>query len=246
MGEEAREARKMGEETKQDPFGSGCRGFPAGMLYAVDPGSDGLRSLWFIDGDGEHRVIASLHDGESYLDEENLAALFNLPPQEASGWVMLAIDRLNSLDEPRRSSGDAIEKSNGLPGLPYSIVLMHKAGDTLHTAQKEYAARSCLASAMDDLGLSGLARQGRLRMEFLGDPHATFAQRLQDKDCPIKNVPVEDWESCCPESGATVLVGEWAHFPKWGRPTDDPDPGIAARPAGAMDDGGETREGTAA
>ena len=70
----------MSGETKQDASGGRISEYPAGMLYAVDPGSDGLKSLWFIDGDGEHHVIASLHGGESYLDEENLAALFASAP----------------------------------------------------------------------------------------------------------------------------------------------------------------------
>ena len=67
--------------------GSATVRFPGGMIYAVKgSGESPLNSLWFVDGGGEHHVLASLHGGESYLDEENLAALFDcLEPKAAQG-----------------------------------------------------------------------------------------------------------------------------------------------------------------
>ena len=211
--------------------------FPRGKIYAVKESCGrGLNSLWFVGDDGEHHVLASLHAGESYLDEENLAALFDSaePGRAEPGGVLKTIERLNFLNEPWRSSREAIDRSNGQP---YSITLMHKEGEILHTAQKDFAADTHLMDALEDLGLIGMAEAGEIRMEFLNG---------------AANVPIEDWRLCRPQSRAAVLMGEWDHFPKMEPPADEPDQGFEPRPAGAMEDcggsnpQGELREGEVA
>ena len=134
---------------------------------------------------------------------------------DIGGRILDAIERLKSRGEPFRSAGAVAaefgERSH------YSVHLMHRGRESLHTVEVRYAARSPLADALADMGILDMVEIGALEMVIPGFPG---------------NTPLHDWRKNHPRpaAGSIVLVGERGRIPDPAGAESAPEPSPDPKP----------------